>query len=387
MRELLSLRTVCTVTRLLMARSESGDARSHLGRAMEWLARAQDSVGGGGVSYGFGLLEGWWPPYPETTGYCVPTFLKYARLVGDGRFSDRAHAMASWELSVQRADGGFAGGPIGRASPHAIPFDTGQVLQGWVAMHREGGGPELLAGAHRAANWLVASLASNGAWCDERVPARPIPRSYNARTAWALLELDAVAPRPDCRDAARRNIEWTLSCQHDNGWFSNCAFFPGKPPLTHTIAYVLEGLIGASHYLDDERILGAAIHTADALHRVYRKLGWLPATFDESWRSRDRYACIPGCAQTALVWRLIATLTRRRDLAEAAQDMNRWLRSVQLSIRGAPDLHGGLPGSSPIYGAYEPLRLPNWAAKFFADTMLAEIETPFPPAPDQAVSG
>jgi hypothetical protein len=33
---------------------------------------------------------------------------------------------------------------------------------------------------------------------------------------------------------------------------------------------------------------------------------------------------------------------------------------------------GGIPGSIPIYGAYQPNRWPNWAAKFALDSFLVE---------------
>jgi hypothetical protein len=47
----------------------------HLAAAMAWLVRAQVASENKGVSAGFHLLRGWAPPYPETTGYIIPTFL------------------------------------------------------------------------------------------------------------------------------------------------------------------------------------------------------------------------------------------------------------------------------------------------------------------------
>ena len=67
---------------------------------MEWLCRAQDVVPGGGVSMGWFLKEGWRPPYPETTGYIIPTFLEYAALTDNAVFTERAVRMGTWELSV-----------------------------------------------------------------------------------------------------------------------------------------------------------------------------------------------------------------------------------------------------------------------------------------------
>ncbi len=36
-----------------------------------------------------------------------------------------------------------------------------------------------------------------------------------------------------------------------------------------------------------------------------------------------------------------------------------------------PAVRGGIAGSFPIYGAYERLKYPNWASKFFIDAILA----------------
>jgi hypothetical protein len=34
-------------------------------------------------------------------------------------------------------------------------------------------------------------------------------------------------------------------------------------------------------------------------------------------------------------------------------------------------IRGGLPGSSPVWGPYQSLRIPNWGLKFFLDAYLA----------------
>src|SRR5213080_730895 len=78
----------------------------HLAEVMRWLCRAQDHGGGsGGVSAGFSLIKGWLPPYPETTGYIIPTFFDYANLTGLQEMHDRAIRMAEWEIAVQLPSG------------------------------------------------------------------------------------------------------------------------------------------------------------------------------------------------------------------------------------------------------------------------------------------
>src|SRR6185312_12667928 len=55
------------------------DARRGLQAAAEWLARAQDATGCDGVSACYDAAKRTWTgAYPETTGYIIPTFFRYA---------------------------------------------------------------------------------------------------------------------------------------------------------------------------------------------------------------------------------------------------------------------------------------------------------------------
>src|SRR5512138_3460019 len=52
-----------------------GSTSDHLEATMAWLCRAQDATGVGAVSAFYDVRAGsWGPPYPETTGYIIPTF-------------------------------------------------------------------------------------------------------------------------------------------------------------------------------------------------------------------------------------------------------------------------------------------------------------------------
>jgi len=47
---------------------------------MRWLCKSQDVTECGGSSAAYYFTNGWGRPYPETTGYIISTFLKYAAL-------------------------------------------------------------------------------------------------------------------------------------------------------------------------------------------------------------------------------------------------------------------------------------------------------------------
>jgi len=81
------------------------EENNHLLACMEWLCRAQDITGCCGISGGYSFEKGWLPPYPETTGYVIPSFIKYSEISGDSHYLERAIQMADWEISIQLANG------------------------------------------------------------------------------------------------------------------------------------------------------------------------------------------------------------------------------------------------------------------------------------------
>ena len=59
--------------------SQGYSDRDHMIAAAEWLERAQDISGDGGVCGRYRLSSGWTSSYPETTGYIIATMLRYGR--------------------------------------------------------------------------------------------------------------------------------------------------------------------------------------------------------------------------------------------------------------------------------------------------------------------
>src|SRR5574340_475028 len=62
--------------------------REHLLSAGEWLLRAQSVHSDGGYAHSYALARGWERPYPETTGYIIPTLLDLGTHLSDRRFTD-----------------------------------------------------------------------------------------------------------------------------------------------------------------------------------------------------------------------------------------------------------------------------------------------------------
>ncbi len=346
---------------------------------MLWLCRAQDATGTGGVSRSYSLRfrrahgrRGWLAAYPETTGYIIPTFLAYGASSGGAEYRERALGMARWEIEVQMESGAVQGGVIGHAPTPAI-FNTGQVLFGWTAAHRETGDPRFQKAAARAADFLVEAQDPDGAWRRHGSRfARSGVNVYDARTAWGLLDASRMTGDPRHREGALRNLRFVLTRQRANGWFEECCLDDDRRPLLHTIAYTVEGLLEAGALAGEPDLIDAARLAADALLARQRSDGSLAGRFDSEWRSDTRWSCVTGDAQTSIVWLRLAELTGNQRYTDAARRMNQYLMSTQDLEASDPGVRGGIKGSDPIYGEYGSHEYLNWAAKFFADALMLE---------------
>jgi hypothetical protein len=71
------------------------------------------------------------------------------------------------------------------------------------------------------------------------------------------------------------------------------------------------------------------------------------------------------------VWLRLFEVTGDLRYLNAALKMNEMLKEL-IPVRGSRGIVGGLSGSYPVWGRYQPLRYISWGAKFFADALLLE---------------
>ena len=344
----------------------------HLQATMSWLCAAQDATGVGAVAAFYDVRSGsYGPPYPETTGYIVPTFINYAEFSGDQSYSQRALMMADWLLSLQLDNGAFPIGPLWPDWERApIVFDTGQIIHGLVSAHNLSGDAKYLRSARRAGDWLVDILGPDGSW--NKFTSLGLVHTYNVRTAWGLVRLAETSQDDRYLSTAVKNLEWSLAQQDEDGWFRNTGFRLNEDPLTHTIAYTIEGLLESGMLLKNQRLIDAARLAADALMEFQRRDGYLRARYGTGWHSDNQWSCLTGNAQMAMIWFTLFDLAGEKKYLDAAYQANRYLKQRQTRFSKLPGVSGGVAGSYPIYLDYEPYRNLNWAAKFFADSLLLE---------------
>lgn len=357
------------------ARQPEKDHQTHLEAAIAWLSHAQDVRNGkpdaGGVSAGWSFEDGWLPSYPETSGYIIETLVAAAEVLNRPDLLDRAQRIIDWELSIQNAEGSFPG-HFGEPGSRPVIFNTGQIIHGMIAGYIHLGREECLEAAVGAGYWMVACQDEDGCW--RKNVHNGVPHTYNTRAAWALLRTALIAEDPTLKQAAIRNLDWALTQQTENGWFATNAFTPDKAPFTHTIAYAIRGLLESGLLLGDERYIASAEKAAMALAKAQGENGWLAGTYDNGWVPKAGYCCLTGLAQTTLIWQ---RLRQARGASHLQLCIDRALRYLKqrhrISYYGRPE-EGGVAGSAPIWGRYSMFEFPNWAAKFFADVLMMEME-------------
>jgi len=343
------------------------DNQVHMKYTADWLAVAQDATLDDGVSALFSISHGWDVSYPETTGYIIPTFLNYSRFAGQGIWRDRAIKMADWLLMRQLDSGGF---PHKLEVDTPVVFDTGQIIFGLISVFRETRVEEYLHSAERAARWLASIQESTGAWT--RFNYRGSSHVYDTLVSWSLLEVYRDRQDYAFLNASKRHLVWALNHQLENGWFQDNAFSLDESPSLHTIAYAARGFLEAGIILRCEEYIQAAIRAADMLLAKQKGDGSLHGEYDENWRSTVRWTCLTGNAQTAIIWLKLYLMNGNLGYFEAAKRANSFIKKTQNIKTNDLNIRGGIKGSHPIYGGYSSYAYPNWAAKFFLDSLMLE---------------
>jgi hypothetical protein len=346
----------------------------HLQAAMNWLCRAQDVNGDGGVAARYRLSKGWGASYPETTGYIIPTFFDYADSAQDADYRQRALRMADWLLTVQHENGAFPAHDVS-VLPEPRVFNTGQALLGLVRAFRETGEEIYLRASLRAGDWLVAVQDADGAWTKFEYYFRA--HAYHSAVDWPLLELSMTTQKNAYRDAALKNLAWVLSQQQPNGWIDKCGFKDDTAPYLHTIAYAITGLLESGALLQPDRpseniYVRAALRASEALLHRYEIRDFMAGQFERNWKSAVTYSCLTGNAQMAINWLRLYEFTQDPRFLNGALKLNDFVKSTQDLKSYNSGIRGGIKGSHPIWGRYIRHGYPNWAAKFFVDALRLE---------------
>jgi SAM-dependent methyltransferase len=364
--------------------SFAGDDHHHLHRSLHWLKQAQDATPDGGVSRGFSLFwnkkflkKGWQPSYPEVTGYIIPTMLEAAKVLHDTDARRRARRMADWELQIMLPEGAVRGGHIGNA-PKPVMFDTGQVIRGLHAMHRETDDRKYLDAAVRSAEWILKQeYQQEGRWTDlQDASVDRTATTYNVYAAAPVVELGKDIHQTSFLELGLRTMQFTLRQQQENGWFLGSDFSNGEDALLHTIAYTIDGLWDIGTLLEEVSAITAARAALDGVLSRMDEKGRIPGRLDTQWRGTVDWACLTGIAQIAMTSMKVYRNSGEDRYLEKAQRAKEFLKSCQNNFLPEAGGLGALWGSWPISGGYGTFQALSWGVKYFADLLLVLCERP-----------
>ena len=337
---------------------------------LRWIYDAQRPDGG--IAACYSLLSGYSQSYPEVTGYIIPTLYEYAKTAGDQRALRIAEHATQWLLSLQMPEGAFPAGLHGREARSSV-FNTGQILHGLVRAYRETHSAEILNSAIAAGDWLIGMQQPEGSWSG---PAayQQTTHTYYSMVAWSLAELSELVEHRNAKEhygaAAERNLDWVSPQFCRNGWIDGINL-RGHPTYLHFVAYVLQGVLECGVLRRRNDAVDAVKKPAWVLLRGFETTKFLPGAFETDFKTGLRFTCLTGSAQMSCVWLRLYEITGDLRYLNAALKMNEMLKEL-LPVRGGKGIVGGVSGSFPIWGRYQPLRYISWGCKFFADALLLE---------------
>ncbi len=322
--------------------------------------------GGRGSAHHYSPLWGWAKPYPEATGYLIPTLLNWERLGGDGMLVAMARRWAHWLLEIQQPCGTWPGGYLGGRAPSV--FNTAVILDGLTVMlQRVPDDIALRDGAERGLSRLVAMLDADGAWRQGLYVAGFVP-AYHAYAVAAAVRAAEHLSRPEMSLSLSRAHAYCASYLSEEGMLSCAGFKPGRWAFTHTLAYALQGLWDAARCFSDTPTQQRVLKACKSLQRLWEQKRRIAGRYSEDWRGDYSFTCPVGNAQLSVLFRTIGRQTADEELETWAD----WALAEALKHQHRsknPNIGGALPGSAPFWGPYMRGRYPNWAAKFLLDAL------------------
>ncbi|MBN1458136.1 MAG: hypothetical protein JXA57_01280 [Armatimonadetes bacterium] len=356
-------------------------------RAASWLLRSfrvNDCRGSSAwSSRAFHPLRKWSYPYPETTGYIIPTLYDY--LTGQppdkSEMVDCIDRTMHWLLELQLDSGGFPGGHYVGAGefyistsdyllhrsrvPAASVFNSGQILRGLLRHYRETGDRDTLLSIRACAGFLLGCVKKDGTWTLDAYAGSSSP-SYFAYVVPPLLAArQLLADDSYVLEQALAALRCVAGRQSAATAFIDATGFGARnTAFTHTVAYTLSGLLESAQLLGPEgdEFADGAVRSLECIRRLLStdRRRPLPGMLGPGWNADRSFQCVTGDCQIAGCF---------LDAFERCHDQA-FLEAAILLCRAATasqSASGGFPGSRPTWGRYMTLRHPNWVAKYYMD--------------------
>ena len=340
-----------------------------LRNAIEWLELAQDKTKVGALPKKYVINKGWnLEPYPEITGYTIPTFITLYKLFKKLEFKRRAEKMGNFLVKKYSTF---------RSISREYIFDLGQILIGLVSLYESTHRDKYLNIAIEIGDFLTMAQDSDGVWrkntftgtLKNKIKKLFRKHSYtiHSRVSYGLLKLWRETGEKKYKLAAEKNLKWVISNQLPNGYFLMAS------TLTHKLAYVVRGLIESGLILNNKKLLLSSKLFMDTLSKKIKRNGFLNG--DINYKFKDigprKYVCLTGNAQFSIIFSKLSKIFQKDKYRFYAQILLIPVRNAQKNIFYLDkEAAGGVSGSWPLNGMYAPNTILPWATKFFIDSLL-----------------
>ena len=352
-----------------------------------WIKRGQDFWDCGGVPASYNARKrGYDWPYPETTGYSIPTLIELGSLPRFRHAEPIARKAADWLVAKQHSAGWIRCNiePPETAfhdEEQIVLFDCGAILQGFsaLALHSVG----YSEAAMRLSRFLTAEQRENGTW--DRFLAFEHFGSHNALVAYALINAGHTLNEPQFSEAGHRCLLALRGRLRPNGYIAGCEF-PGVRrgvAFLHPFVYTIEGYLKAAALAPEYGYLEAVRPALDALQHGIETTGQIPGAFVQPDMSTTfSFTALTAIAQLADVGFRADQLMGETRYTQMSRQLMRFLRQVLNETLNDVPWQGGLPSAYPIDGEYLPFCVNNWGAKYFLDASMGELNA-LNPAPSR----
>ena len=185
----------------------------------------------------------------------------------------------------------------------------------------------------------------------------------------ALAVSNKMDSSPAKIDVAHDSLSEIAKAIESNGFNrANCS--KRQVTFLHSFVYVVEGYLYSYMITGFPKYLELAKTSVDFLLGIYGKKKALPASFTSSSSMTFWYRCITGEIQFAIILQELFTITGESIYHSVASDIIDEIYRIQIKKDTVFYKAGGILGSYPSYGDYNPFRQLNWATKFYNDAVL-----------------
>jgi len=314
------------------------------------------------------FLGYWSQPYPETTGYLIPSLLKAFQITGIKDYSELAIKQLDYFKTIACEDGSFLSKP---STGEIYFFDNAQILLGLTALYQHNKAcvdPDVL---YRLYNWLIEQIDATGTQVSNNYRNQQTP-SYYSRACWPILQFEkSFTLKHNHKTLKLLDTLWQK--RKNNAYIIDAGFDNNEFVLTHLLTYCYRGFYESFQLLGDDARVEELIGLLKRFkkHTTHEDRSILYGAYNSSWQSDNSFVCSTGNAQLALLILIINKSKHSDDLLLWCEDLLRPLLDEKKKI-----IHrhtGALPSSIPVWGKYQRFRYTNWTQKFYCDLIMALI--------------